>query len=69
MSVANYPCQVEFDKYLLSGILEGITVTEKMGFMSWDDACDWAGTVTMSLKTNFVILEMRNLLTGQKENF
>lgn len=64
-----HPCQVEFDKFFLSGILDGIQVTEKMGFMSWNDACDWAGTCTMSLKTNFVILEMREPSTGNKENF
>tara|TARA_Y100000389_G_C17456132_1_gene518299 strand:+ start:2867 stop:3106 length:240 start_codon:yes stop_codon:yes gene_type:complete len=60
--------QVEFDKYVLSGIAEGLTITEKMNFVSWDDACNWAATVTESLKVPFVILEMRGQ-EGQVENF
>ena len=64
-----YPTQVEFDKYGLSGVINGMTITEKMGFMSWEDACEWAGKVTMSTDTNYVILEMRNLKTGEVENF
>jgi|TARA_B100000497_G_scaffold123433_1_gene156110 hypothetical protein len=62
-------CKVEFQKYVLSGIAEGLTITEKMKFVDWGDACDWAGKVTMSLKTPFVILEMTNLETGEVENF
>ena len=42
--------EVEYEKYGLSGIIEGLTLTEKMHFVSWDDACDWAGKVTMSTK-------------------
>ena len=60
--------QVEFDKYVLEGIAEGLTITEKMNFVSWDDACKWAATVTESLKVPFVILEMR-VQEGQVENF
>ena len=60
--------QVEFDKYVLEGIAEGLTITEKMHFVSWDDACKWAATVTESLKVPFVILEMRGQ-EGQVENF
>lgn len=60
--------QVEFDKYGLSGIIEGLTITEKMNFVSWEDACDWAGKVTMSLSVPYVILEMRGQ-EGQVENF
>lgn len=60
--------QVEFDKYVLEGIAEGLTITEKMNFVSWDDACKWAATVTESLKVPFVILEMRGQ-EGQVENF
>lgn len=54
-----YPVTVEFDKYLTGGILEGLDITETMGFMSWEDACKWAGTCTESLKVDFVITEMR----------
>ena len=60
--------QVEFDKYVLEGIAEGLTITEKMNFVSWDDACKLAATVTESLKVPFVILEMRGQ-EGQVENF
>jgi hypothetical protein len=62
-------CKVEFQKYVLSGIAEGLTITEKMKFVNWNDACDWAGKVTMNVKCPFVILEMKNLETGEVENF
>jgi len=67
--VSAYPCQVEFDRYFLSGTLEGLTHTDKMGFMSWDDACTWAGLVTQNVNVDYVVLEMRDLKTGNKENF
>ena len=60
--------QVEFDKYGLSGIIEGLTITEKMNFVSWEDACDWAGKVTMNVNVPYVILEMRGP-NGEKEMF
>lgn len=69
LAVSNYPCQVEFTKYFLKGLLEGQYVDEKMGFLSWDDACDWAGAATMNLQCDYVVLEMTNLETGEKENF
>lgn len=59
---------VEFEKYVLSGIAEGLTITEKMNFVDWEDACRWAASVTESLKVPFVILEMRGP-NGEKENF
>ena len=65
----SYPCNVEFDSYFLKGNLEGLTVTQKMGFMNWDDACSWAATVTESVSVDYVVLEMRDLKTGNKENF
>ena len=61
--------KVEMTKYHLSGICEGLETTETMSFVNWEDACDWAGKVTMSTKVPYVILEMRNLVTGEKENF
>jgi len=64
-----YPTRVEFTKYFLSGTLEGMTVTERMGFITWDDACKWAGGVTMSVKCDYVVLEMRDLQTGVTEKF
>ena len=44
-------------------------MVEQMGFLSWDDACDWAGAATMNLQCDYVVLEMTNLQTGEKENF
>ena len=67
--MSKYPCQVEFEKYFLKGFLEGMTITEKMGFLSWGDACNWAGKCTMNLSCDFVILEMRNLATAEIEKF
>ena len=69
MAVLSYPCPVTMKKYFLEGMLEGLTVDDSMGFISWDDACDWAGKVTMSVKVPYVILEMTNMKTGEKENF
>lgn len=60
--------EVEYEKYGLSGIIEGLTLTEKMHFVSWDAACDWAGKVTMSTKVPYVILEMRGQ-NGEVANF
>ena len=59
---------VTFDKYHLDGIAEGLTITESMNFVDWDDACDWAGKVTMNTQVPYVILEMRGP-DGEKEMF
>ena len=59
---------VTFDKYHLDGIAEGLTITESMNFVDWDDACDWAGKVTMNTQVPYVILEMRGP-NGEKEMF
>ena len=60
--------QVEYEKYGPSGIIEGLTMTEKMHFVDWEDACDWAGRVTMNPSVPYVILEMRGQ-EGQVERF
>ena len=60
--------KVEFDKYMLSGIAEGLTLTETMTFIDWDDACDWALKCTMAFNVNFVIRELRGP-NGEKEWF
>ena len=65
----HYPTQVEITKYHLKGTLEGMQTTEKMGFVNWDDACKWAGGVTMNLKCPYVVLEMRDINTGAVQNF
>jgi hypothetical protein len=62
-------CKVEFQKCILSGVAEGLTITETMKFVDWNDACSWAGKVTESLKIPFVILELKNLETGEVQNF
>jgi len=36
--------------------------------VDWEDACDWAGKVTMNVKVPYVILEMRGP-DGQVEHF
>ena len=59
---------VTFDKYHLDGIAEGLTITETMNFVDWEDACDWAGKVTMNTQVPYVILEMRGP-NGEKEMF
>ena len=59
---------VSFDKYHLDGIAEGLTTTETMNFVDWNDACDWAGKVTMNTQVPYVILEMRGP-NGEKEMF
>ena len=60
--------EVTFDKYHLGGIAEGLTTTERMNFVDWEDACDWAGKVTMNTQVHYVILEMRGP-DGEKEMF
>ena len=37
--------------------------------MTWNDACTWAGSVTESPKVDYVVLEMRDLVTGEMEKF
>jgi hypothetical protein len=65
----SYPCNVEFDRYFVSGNLEGLTYSDKMGFMSWNDACKWAGKVTQSHSVDYVIRTMKNLETGEIAQF
>ncbi len=64
-----YPVKTYITKYHLGGSLEGTQTKETMGFMSWEEACNWAGSVTMKVDVPYVILEMVNVLTGEKENF
>jgi len=54
---------------MTTGILQGLTFDEKMNFVDWSDACDWASKVTASAKVPFNILEMHNPLTGEMETF
>ena len=50
---------VEFEKYFVGGMLEGIEITEKMRFVNWADACDWAAAVTNAPNVEYVIPAMR----------
>lgn len=59
---------ISMDKYHLSGIAEGLTTTETMSFVDWEDACDWAAKVTKQSVVPYVVLEMRGP-NGEKENF
>ena len=59
---------ISMDKYHLSGIAEGLTTTETMSFVDWEDACDWATKVTKQSVVPYVVLEMRGP-NGEKENF
>lgn len=65
----NYAAHVEITKYHLNGYFEGTKTTEKMHFVNWDDACKWAGGVTLSVKCPYVVLEMRDVNTGAVANF
>ena len=68
--IANmYPCPVTMTKYFVSGLLEGMTVEDSMGHVSWDSACQWAAKATENPSCDYVILEMTNVKTGEKEKF
>lgn len=65
-----YPLEVIITKYHLEGNLAGITTAgERMGFLSWKDACEWAQSVTESPKVPYVVLEMINTQTQIVEYF
>lgn len=66
MNYTKYPCQVEMVKYHLG---KGGMTKENAGFMTWNDACTWAGSVTLSHNVPYVVLELRNLITNELEKF
>ena len=61
--------KVALKKYGLKGVIKGLTISEEMNFSSWEDACDWAEICTKAASVPFVILEMINLETKEKEFF
>ena len=70
MKTSAYPCQVEMVKYHLNGMKESMhTCCEQIGFLTWNDAYTRAGSVTQSPSVSYVVLEMRNLITGEMEKF
>lgn len=60
--------EVEVDQYFLVDNPSRGANTVTMTFVDWEHACDWAGRVTMSSHTDFVVLEMRGP-NGEMENF
>jgi len=64
-----YPCQTEIEKYHLKGTFEGMTTTEEMGFMTWQDACVWAASVTESTRVPYVVTRLVDLNTKEVEHF
>lgn len=60
---------VEMDTFHCKGAKNGQLDFKVMRFPNWDLACEWAGTQTMDVMCPFVVLEMRNAITGQKEWF
>lgn len=65
-----YPLTVIITKYHLKGNLEGMTTSgERMGFLNWEDACDWAITVTRSPEVPYVVLDMINTETKTVDYF
>ena len=60
---------VEMDTFHCGGVKNGKLDFKVRWFPTWDKVCAWAGTQTMDLTCPFVVLEMRNAITGQKEWF
>ena len=65
----NYPVQVEIVRKFTSGVREGITHTDRMGFMTIEDATIWAGAVSNSPRTDYTIVSLTDIKTGQNLDF
>ena len=65
----NYPCQVEIVRKFTSGTLEGLTHTDRMGFMTEKDAKTWANAVSNSTRTNYIVLKLTNIKTNEILDF
>lgn len=61
--------KVDMTKYHVSGIAEGLETNESMNFVDWEDACDWAARATENPSCPYVVVELRNPVTGKKEEF
>lgn len=59
---------VRMTKYFVGGLLEGMTVEDKMTFVDWSYACAWAGAVTRNPKCDYVVLEMTGE-NGEHDHF
>jgi hypothetical protein len=64
-----YPVQVEFTRLFTSGNLQGLTHTDRMGFITMADAKAWAWSVSSSVRTNYTITKLVNHKTGEDINF
>lgn len=65
MSYTKYPCQIELVKQFQKGTLKGMMSVERMGFITWRDACTWAEEVSSSKRVPYTVPEIRNLKTNE----
>lgn len=59
--MSGYRCVVELTKHHVSGILEGLTTTETMKFVSLEDAKEWRDIVNASSKVPYTVMKMKEL--------
>jgi hypothetical protein len=59
--IDNYPTRIEFDAVFVRGHLKGTSITQKMGFMSWDDAVDWAQRASVNKQCQYRVTQIRDL--------
>lgn len=50
---------VAFKKHMIGGILEGFIIDERMNFVDFKDAAEWADIVTKSLNVPYTISDLR----------
>ena len=65
----NYACQVEIVRKFTSGTPEGITHTDRMGFMTQKDAKAWSNAVSNSPRTEYTVVSLTDLKTGETLDF
>ena len=65
----NYPVQVEIVRKFTSGTLDGITHTDRMGFMTQKDAKTWACAVSNSPRTDYTVVSLTDIKTGENIDF
>jgi len=60
-----YPVRVNILRRFTSGHLSGMTHSDSMGFLSVEDARDWAHRVTSNKKVNYEIISLTNAKTRE----
>jgi hypothetical protein len=65
ISYKRYPAQVTVIKQFTSGHLEGMGIGEHMGFMTVKDAVTWAESVSKSPRTNYKVITVKDINTGE----